>query len=200
MLSLIENFLKHYPNTIAALTSFSTLLAVIVSLYLAQSSRYSKIIGNVDIRIITQDTSIYPGSKRMQGQPTNSTLIISVDVTNQGPYEVHLKSFGSFAWVPTIFLWKFTPYCAINPLYPDLMKMDCSITPGKDRSFILTDGFSELITSMQEMYTKKYGSFIAKLLIARIDLYIYTSGRQVIRAKVGPELRKFFQTRQLPTY
>lgn len=112
------------------LAAFGTLAAVIASLWIALSGRYSKVRLHLDISKIIQ-----------KGVPEKKAITISI--SNLGPYPIYLNYFGAFSWrVPGA-----KTAALQNPLTDYRHAEHLEVAAGKSASLLLADydSFVEMV-------------------------------------------------------
>ena len=192
MLRSLEDFLKGYPNIIAALSAFGTLAAVIISLWLSYSSRYSKVTAHTEFKKTSLNTHLLDGSTLLSRDINDWHDVISVTITNHGPYTIFLNYLGSLWWrfsIGNILLTKKS--LMHNPLYPLAPpNQEFEIQAGKTLTILLTNDANKFLNQIKQ--DRILGNkFLTILRLNFIQFQIITNGGQLIKSTIGRELKKF---------
>jgi hypothetical protein len=173
----ISDGLAAYAGLVNAVSAFSTLAAVLVSLKLARAGHKPKLFCSCYVGAILYKTDL-PGEYRK----TTGSKNIAVSVQNRGPVPVTL-TLSSFSWV-----FRFNGGAFLqNPLNPDMRFGNLVIPPAEGRIVILTDRLDELRKSMQDQ----------KLWFLRWRIRLEVQGSDGVKhyASISKGLRKYLASK-----
>ena len=183
-MNFIESFLSQYTSIIATISSIGTVAAVIVALWLAHMQRYSKVSAYVSIGKTNLEVNL---DTDIAFKAENYKRVLSVSITNYGPYSIYINLVGAFN-VKFSFFGVLLDKTALVylPLYPSFKdKLELEITPGKSLTLILKDQLEQIESEHKKasLYKKTRSNFL--------KFIVFTSGGQKIKAKISKQAKKF---------
>lgn len=189
MLTGFEALLSKYPSIIASggwAAAICTFLAVCVSLYIANMSRYSKVSALMDLRSLYEND----GTGYKKNEKYNQSLTLSV--INHGPHTIVISNHSTIAFkIP------FTRH-GLDTTYLDTKFIrlfgETEVLPGREGSFIVKqDPKAFLEHYMSVAKTELQIKFLLKFRMRNIKAYLRLTNGCLIPITFTKALKKFIK-------